>query len=164
MQQRFTRLDWCLVPGSPIVYHKTLWLVSRNREWRARRDARAPHVPPRLTPDAGLAIVHTAAFIPTRSCEKPIMSLSFPFPHVDTKLHVPTIQLGLVARPCLSRQLDRCVQHRLLLVCAPAGSARPRSSASGAGRARGRSPGSRWTPPTTTQRISRRTVPQGSAR
>jgi LuxR family maltose regulon positive regulatory protein len=49
------------------------------------------------------------------------MSLSFPFPHVDTKLHVPMIRPGLVARPRLNRQLDRCVQHRLLLLCAPAG-------------------------------------------
>jgi ferredoxin len=49
------------------------------------------------------------------------MSLSFPFPHVDTKLHVPTTRPGLVARPRLSRRLDRCVQHKLLLICAPAG-------------------------------------------
>jgi LuxR family maltose regulon positive regulatory protein len=49
------------------------------------------------------------------------MSLSFPFPHVNTKLHVPTTRPGLVARPRLSRQLDRCVQHKLLLISAPAG-------------------------------------------
>jgi LuxR family maltose regulon positive regulatory protein len=49
------------------------------------------------------------------------MSLSFPFPHVDTKLHVPTTRPGLVARPRLNRRLDRCLQHKLLLICAPAG-------------------------------------------
>jgi hypothetical protein len=97
-----------------ILYFSTI--LCQTREFRT-----FAHVPPRLTPDAGLAIVHTTAFIPTRSCEKPIMALSFPFPHIDTKLHVPTTRPGLVARPRLSRQLDRCVQHKLLLVCAPAG-------------------------------------------
>ncbi len=49
------------------------------------------------------------------------MSLSFPFPYVNTKLHVPTTRISLVARPRLNRQLDRCEQCRLLLLCAPAG-------------------------------------------
>ena len=43
------------------------------------------------------------------------------FPHIDTKLHVPTTRSDLVDRPRLNRQLDRCVEHKLLLVSAPTG-------------------------------------------
>jgi LuxR family maltose regulon positive regulatory protein len=49
------------------------------------------------------------------------MSVSLPFPHINTKLNIPTTRPDLVDRPRLKRQLDRCVEYRLLLVSAPAG-------------------------------------------
>jgi LuxR family maltose regulon positive regulatory protein len=49
------------------------------------------------------------------------MSVSLSFPHINTKLHIPTTRSDLVARPHLNRQLDRCVEYKLLLVSAPAG-------------------------------------------
>ena len=49
------------------------------------------------------------------------MSVSLPFPHINTKLNIPTTRSDLVDRPRLMRQLDRCVERRLLLVSAPAG-------------------------------------------
>jgi LuxR family maltose regulon positive regulatory protein len=43
------------------------------------------------------------------------------FPHIETKLHVPTTRSDLIERPRLNQQLDRCVEHKLLLVSAPTG-------------------------------------------
>ncbi|MCP4538774.1 MAG: tetratricopeptide repeat protein [Chloroflexi bacterium] len=43
------------------------------------------------------------------------------FPHITTKLHVPTTRSDLLNRPRLNQQLDRCVEHKLMLVSAPTG-------------------------------------------
>lgn len=34
------------------------------------------------------------------------------FPHITTKLHVPTTRSDLVDRPRLNQQLDRCLEHK----------------------------------------------------
>jgi LuxR family maltose regulon positive regulatory protein len=49
------------------------------------------------------------------------MAISPHFPHIATKLHIPTTRSNLVERPRLNQQLDRCVRYRLLLISAPAG-------------------------------------------
>jgi LuxR family maltose regulon positive regulatory protein len=43
------------------------------------------------------------------------------FPHIATKLHVPTTRSDLVDLPRLNQQIDRCVEHKLFLVSAPTG-------------------------------------------
>ena len=43
------------------------------------------------------------------------------FPFITTKLTVPSLPAGLVERPHLVQQLNQTVQHKLLLVSAPAG-------------------------------------------
>jgi ATP/maltotriose-dependent transcriptional regulator MalT len=43
-----------------------------------------------------------------------------------TKLHVPRAQPGFVNRPRLTARLDEGLSRRLILVCAPAGTARRR--------------------------------------
>ena len=71
-----------------------------------------------------------------------------------TKLYLPRLQPGFVARPRLLDQLGRALGRDLILVCAPAGSARRPCWLTGRARAGGRSPGCHWTPETTTRRGS----------
>lgn len=50
------------------------------------------------------------------------MAVSLLFPHITTKLHIPAGRPQLITRPRLHQRLNNCVEHRLLLVSAPAGS------------------------------------------
>jgi LuxR family maltose regulon positive regulatory protein len=49
------------------------------------------------------------------------LSVAPQFPHITTKLHVPTTRPNLVKRPRLNWRLNRCTQYKLLLISAPAG-------------------------------------------
>ncbi len=68
-----------------------------------------------------------------------------------TKLHLPGLRPGLVARPRLAGQLDAGLDTGLVLVCAPAGYGKTILLADWARRGRLPPPGCRWTPPTTTR-------------
>ena len=50
------------------------------------------------------------------------MAVSLLFPHLTTKLHIPAARPNLIARPRLHQRLNHCIEHKLLLVSAPAGS------------------------------------------
>jgi LuxR family maltose regulon positive regulatory protein len=50
------------------------------------------------------------------------MAVAFPFPHINTKLYIPAVRPDLVTRPRLHQRLNRCIEHKLLFVSAPAGS------------------------------------------
>ena len=62
-----------------------------------------------------------------------------------TKLHVPRLQPGFVARPRLVQALDEGLARRLILVRAPAGFGKTALLAAGPGGMTGRWPGCRWT-------------------
>jgi LuxR family maltose regulon positive regulatory protein len=50
------------------------------------------------------------------------MTVSLFFPHITTKLQIPAARPQLITRPRLHQRLNNCIEHRLLLVSAPAGS------------------------------------------
>src|SRR5215203_2831477 len=71
-----------------------------------------------------------------------------------TKLHVPRLRAGFLARSRLMDRLEQGADVKLTLVSAPAGSGRPARLLSGYAPVLGRSHGCRWTPATTTPSVS----------